>query len=224
MLRNFSVADKNDIDSSSIDQTSLIGGGGVILKVKDQGITTGKIADSTVSTNDINTQAVTTSKLQNLSIETIKIANSAVVNDRILDNACNASKITALNEQMSLNTGSTLYAPTGSYIDIPDSFITVTTVGRPVFLSIISRHDTYSLGGGLRQVNPGEYVYVAIVRNSTIVANLKMQVDPGGSSWNFEYLTNTIDQAPTGTHTYKLQFKSNVNNYLPMISLVAYEL
>ena len=87
------------VDDQSIEVDLLEG----VLKVKDGGITTNKIAngaitadvlgDNAIGSSKIADGAVTTEKLVNSAVTSTKIASSAVTEAKIADNAVTASKI-----------------------------------------------------------------------------------------------------------------------------------
>lgn len=95
-------------------------------KIADLAVTTGKIADSAVTTAKINDSAVTTAKINDLAVTTAKIADGAVT----------YAKRGTLNYQLSSSSGSFSTSST-SYTAITNLTASITTNGRPVFVSMV---------------------------------------------------------------------------------------
>jgi hypothetical protein len=74
------IADIDNIDQDAIDQTTLVGGNGVVLAVKDLGVTAAKIANATITTTQISgTAGITNAQLAGgIDYSKLSISNSIV--------------------------------------------------------------------------------------------------------------------------------------------------
>lgn len=134
------IADKYNIDSGAIDQTTLQGGGGTVLAVKNSGITTTQIADLSVTTAKIADLNVTTAKIADLNVTTDKIAYNAITSDKILDGSVTKQKLSALSINQSSDCGNYVLVSTAE-TDISNLSATVGTSGRPVCLLVGPSND-----------------------------------------------------------------------------------
>lgn len=139
-------------------------------------------------------------------VTTAKILNGTIVNADISSSAAIArSKLESPNYILAASDSGSFSTTSTSYVDITNQSVTITTIGRPVLVTIVNGDVTV---GGSSTAAIG---WVKAVRDSTDLAerNLVSQgptspqiTVPGGAfTW--------IDTPSAGAHTYKLQAKAN---------------
>lgn len=73
--------------------------------------------------------------------------------------------------------------------------VTLTTTGKPVQITVT---------GDGENASPGSWIKLAIYRGGLKVGNI-IHLESSSGSENVPYAINLIDEAPTGTHTYRLK-------------------
>lgn len=253
-----SITDANILSAAAISAAKIsasIAGDGItrnsgtgVLAVNPDGTTLEinsdavRIKDLGVSTAKIDSLAVTAAKLAADSVTTAKILDSNVTTAKINDGAVTPAKKAALGQQVS-SSGSTSTAST-SFIDATNLTVTITTTGRPVFLSVqgdgtanaMAIYPVFTTTGGSIQGS----MDLKFVRDSTtvgvytvggIVLDFKdgdnEEVTTQGDSYVITGKSIThIDVVSAGTYVYKVQLKMSVGSSanLNNAKLVAFEL
>jgi hypothetical protein len=107
------------------------------LRVKDGGITGAKLNANTVDNVTLE-KTGTTLNIKNDGVTTTKIANGAITTTKIANGAITAEKKAALGQQISASSGLFSVSDSNTfYADVPNLSVTITTSGRPVFIGLI---------------------------------------------------------------------------------------
>lgn len=184
-------------------------------------INTVDIADSQITALKLSTDAVETLKIKDLNVTTSKLADGAVTN----------VKKAAVGQQISASCGD--YTTTSTIpLDVTNLSVSLTTVGRPVFVGLISDGSFNNSEIVTRNSVTGNQSasYFLIYRGATQIAKLPLSTVtltsladariPVSALW-------TIDTPTAGTYTYKISVYSGNSNYDTMVrfaKLIAYEL
>ena len=191
-------------------------------KLNSDNIQTGGIATANYAAASVDAAAIASS-----AVTTAKINDSAVTTAKINDAAVTQAKRAALGQQISsaidFNTTST------SYVDVTNATVTITTTGRPVYLSLNAgapATNTAWLAVTPHASNGGRMA-LKLVKDSTDVAEVEYQAgDAGGSTIKFGAPFVFIDTPSAGTYTYKLQLKeyNGGTAFVRNWKLIAFEL
>lgn len=138
------------------------------------------------------------------SVTTTQIADGTIANADISTSAAIAlSKLAPANYTLSSSTTGSFSTSSTSYVDITNATATITTIGRPVLITVVNGDFTVS-GSSVPAIG-----YVKAIRDSTDLDELNIvssgptspqMTIPGGSLlW--------VDTPSAGTYTYKLQGK-----------------
>ena len=206
----FNTTKINDdvIQTSGIDAaTKLIDATITTVKIADLAITGAKLADNAVTTAKIAATTVTSDNLATSSIVAAKIAATSLTSANFADLSVIAAKKDALGQQVGSSTGA--FAAFGNTEeDVTNATVTITTVGRPVFIgfmptaAIIASLQSSTSGGN--DVNAIWRIY----RDSTAVSKVTAfsnilagaALCPRVRHPHLWY----IDQPAAGTYTYKI--------------------
>lgn len=196
--------------AGSIDTAEIADGAVTTPKIADLNVTTaklaadavtsGKILDGTIVAADLATDAVSTIKIQDDAVTEAKIADGAVTADKIADGAIGAAQMAALNYGES--SGSGLYSTgSGSYTDVTNLSVTITTTGRPVIMQLFSAATGDVLAG---RVAATTSFFTRFVEDGTSIA----QIYWPGTTTSVPCSGFAYFRAPSaGSHTYKFQVK-----------------
>lgn len=176
-----------------------------------------------IVTGGITDLAVTTAKLANASVSTAKIIDASVTKAKLA---------TTIGQQVSsVSTG--LAITSTSAVDVTNLTITITTTGRPVFISIapvvtvLFSAPAISLSSGS---DAGAQGNISILRGATNIANSVISFNHSGVSGSSLGIPPNIvqlDAVAAGTYTYKVQaFVDNAAHSLTFTDcvLIAFEL
>ena len=166
------------------------------------GITTSMIADINVTTAKIADLNVTTAKIADLNVTTAKIANGAIT----------ASKKAALN--ISTSSSSSNGTWTGGWTDIPNLSVTITTNGRPVFISIMSDGSGNESTFGTTMNTDSA---IRFVRGGSTISLFKLGNTSSGSyPYDMTYFPQLlyIETPAAGTYTYTAQMYAQYGAYI----------
>lgn len=169
------------------------------------------------------------------SVSTAKLADGAVTTVKIADGNVTQAKRVALGQQISSFVSNTFVGAT--FTDAGLS-VSITTTGRPVFLSLRAKDATfYDIGSfiGIEDLDTsGGYVegFIKFVRGSTDVAIHGMQSWADGVSFNEKLRVpptsfTHIDTPAAGTYTYKIQVRAGTAGDMVSVrdvALIAFEL
>lgn len=165
-------------------------------------IPSSNIADNAVTTSKISDNQVTTSKLVDSSITSVKIANASVTR----------AKQAALGQQISAAVPSNWATTSGTFVDVPNLFVSITTSGRPVWVGLV--WDTSSANSGIIQASnttTSAISVFSIVRGSAEVSRQDLGMQNVGGTSALQRLPCgvlwTVDTPVAGTYTYKIQSK-----------------
>lgn len=148
------------------------------------------------------------------------------------DGGITPEKLSALGEQISSSSG-VFGTTSGSYVDVTNLTVTITTTGRPVALALIP-DGTTNLSTMQLAINAGSQTSMIaeskILRDASSIAFHTMRMDGASASLIMGVppgAFNYVDVVAAGTYVYKVQTRvtttaTTVNfNY---IKLIAYEL
>lgn len=194
------------IGNPTLDNVTIEDSGG--LRVKDAGITVAKLG----------TDAVETAKIKDLNVTTSKLAANAVTQ----------AKRAALGQQVSSSSAGFATTTSGSYVDVTNLTVTITTTGRPVQLSVIPDGTANTCAvykdNSISSLND---MTVKMVRDSTDIGIWEFMIGSTISHYQPCSVINMIDVVGAGTYVYKLQIRSSTASVAMGIKralLVAYEL
>lgn len=197
------------VDGSTIEISSDA------LRLKDAGITGAKLGVTAADASSLEV-ASGSMRIKDSGVTTAKINDSAVTTAKIADGNVTDIKRAALNIQTSSGSG-TFTTTSTSYVDVTNLSVTITTVGRPVFIAVVPATDGDAVG-----VTPsfGSTCFVEFNKaNSSLVRQYLLS---SGGIMSSPY----IDAAAAGTHTYKVRVRTLAANQCNAINLklIAYEL
>ena len=196
------VEDVMDVDGATLEVTTNS------LQIKNGGVTGAKIASQTITGSNIALATID---------NTMLTASAGILK----------SQLVSLGQQISSSSGTWRWGATGggagTWKDVTNLSVTITTTGRPVFIALIPD------GAGQAYINGGNNSFFAFTRGGTQIANYGPFVLSGGSvvAYLFSPSYVFIDPVAAGTYTYKFQGTINPNTidlYVYNYKLVAYEL
>lgn len=183
-----------------------------VLSVSSSGVLATGVA-GTVDANDLATNAVTTSKILDLNVTTGKLADDAVETVKIKDLNVTTGKladgaVTQVKRTANIVTSAagglvsyTFPSAPGAQVTVTNLSVTITTVGKPVRLSIIS--DGSGNASFTRNTSASGSFNIYFYRGVTQIAryqhNLPQNVTMPTSAYNM------IDTPAAGTYTYTVQ-------------------
>lgn len=191
------------------------------IKVANGGITQTQMANDSVGTNQIIDLNVTANKL----------ATDSVTTSKIVDGNVTRVKLGPLGQQVSSSCGNFTVTPKGSWVDVTNLTITITTTGKPVFLMMQSdgsggqstiRVDTAAGGTPLGRVR--------FLRDGAEICQQLMGSTSTGEAISSQYAANIsfVDAPAAGTYTYKVQAQiyngAGFAMYVNLAKLIGYEL
>ena len=234
---------KNDVETwantTKLDATNFQDGAVTETKIGTNAVTTIKIAASAVTTGKIADNAITGAKLatdivDDASIEIatniVQIKDEGVTTAKLADAGVTLGKRAALGQTLSSASGA--YTNTGAVSDVTNLTTgTKTVTGRPVFVGIQSDGTSVAYIGLNDSGNAISVVEFLLLRDSTTIAHLDLQVTVGnGTSATLRIPPGCIWHIDTGAtagdHTWKLQALNltATNVSVNDCQLVAYEI
>lgn len=198
----------SDITSSSVAQAA---GNGLV--VATDGTLAVNVDSTTITISSDQLQVAAAGIADDSTIE----ANSNVL--RVKNGGITRAKQAALGQQVSSSCGS-FTTSSGSYGDVTNLSVSITTSGRPVFLALISASGSAASRIG---TNGSTGNYIKFVRDSTDVAEFWCL---SASVTRMVPSLLHVDTPAAGTYAYKVQAKAAVADTLTMteLKLIAFEL
>lgn len=194
---------------------------------KGKQIVTGGITDLAVTSAKLASDAVTTAKIADSNVTTAKILDANVTTAKIADLAVTAAKHAALGQQISTLDCGTFQTQSLTPVDVTNLTVTITTLGRPVLISLTGG----SIGGSRASGTTSVFSYFTIVRDATTVATfpfIKTELTSGAAIYQMpSSVISYVDAVSAGTYTYKLQAYSDDGITFADIrtaKLIAYEI
>lgn len=190
----------------------------------------GSLSTGGIDSASLAANSVTTAKIADLNVTTGKLANDAVTTAKILDANVTRAKLEAVGQQISSSSGS-FSTSAGSLVDVTNLSVTITTIGRPVKVMIIS--DGSVTGSNISGSNSSDLNVVfglKILRDATRIAEFGYAAAGVSDFGIFTYKTppsfSILDVPSAGTYTYKVQAQASSPNtaFVTNCKLVAYEL
>lgn len=204
------------INDDNIQTNGLVGS-----NIATNSITAAKLASNSIATTNLQDDSVTNPKLATTAITTVKLKDSNIIR----------SKLEALGQQES-NFSTTV--PSGSGSQVTLGSVTITTTGRPVFLTVPALSYTSST----LDVGPNGYTYGTSVTSSGATTNMNFTLyifrgvtqiytatirrntaDPNSASTSERKITipsgsvQMIDSPTSGTYTYTLKMALSTTTY-----------
>lgn len=159
------------------------------------------VDDSTIEING------DTLRVKDDGIVTAKIDDLAVTTQKINDGAITQAKRAALGHQISSSSGDVSITAT-SLTDVTNMSVSITTTGRPVFITLIADGST-STPASMFGADPGSSTTAtalfAFVRGSTQLTAIGVIGDSVNSTRIPPGALSHVDVPSAGTYTYKLQ-------------------
>jgi hypothetical protein len=229
-LNTTKITDDNIQDNGITASTKLVDVSVSTEKLAASSVTTSKILDANVTTAKIADANVTTVKIADANVTTAKIADANVTTAKIADGAITPAKRAALGQQISASSGS-FSTSTGSYVDVTNLSVSITTTGRPVFICLIGDGNGALLsviGVETPTTVTNMSAQFKISRDSTNIYETFLKMQSASSSDPILFAPPgaimTIDIPAAGTYTYKLSAKGANTAYCQYCKLVAFEL
>ena len=168
-----------------------------------------QVDDTTV---EYNTNKI---RIKDLGVTESKLASNSVTTSKILNGNVTRIKLGPLGQQISSSSGNFSLSPLGSWVDVTNLTVTITTNGNPVFLSI--QADGSSSGSQLAVVN--SVVDIRILRGASVVFLNRFGSGTGDTVY-YPVSINYLDTPSAGTYTYKVQ--ANMSNLAGNAASVRY--
>lgn len=164
------------------------------------------------------------------SVAAAKIADSAVATAKLADGAVTQVKRAALGQQVSSSCG-VFSTTSGTFVDVTNLSVTITTTGRPVYVGLQSDGTAGgSLNGG-HNAGASGIAGFEILRGATIITGVAVGIVAAGDASVYLSVPHStlhvIDVPVAGTYTYKVQAKTITAGGFAGVEngkLVAYEL
>jgi hypothetical protein len=221
ILDDFSASIVTFLTTTKLADDNIQAGGISSTNLASSCVTAVKIAASAIETAKINDLAVTTGKINDLAVTTGKIAANAVTR----------AKLESVGQQVSSSSAAFSTSST-SYTDVTNLTVTITTTGRPVFLSLVSGDAGTSpayIGGSTTGVAGVVDLFIKFLRDATTISEIQCRAPTNsliGVGFPCGGFTH-IDVPSSGTYTYKVQTKAqspSVDVTVQRVKLIAYEL
>lgn len=148
------------------------------------------------TSGNLSNNLVTDNTTIEISSNALRIKDDGVTTAKILDANVTRPKLVAVGQQTSGTSNFT--TASASYVDMTSAAITITTTGRPVFITVISGDDT-----GAGYITQNSAWNIRLVRDSTAL----QAIGGPNTSSGFAPLSacTFLDVPAAGTYTYKLQ-------------------
>lgn len=169
-------------------------------------------------------------QVANAGITQTQLANNSVGTNQIINANVTRVKLGPLGQQVSASSGVFAVSPKGSWVDIPNLTITITTNGRPVVLCLnpdgTGNPSSLQIGTG---AGGGASGLIRFLRDGNEVSQQKIGASIASSNVTYPSTTvSCIDVPAAGTHTYKVQAQIyNGAGYtfdVNLVILIGYEL
>lgn len=226
------------VDDSTIEIDSDI------LRVKDLGITSAKLAATAVTAGKIAASAVTTTEildatiaqadLSSNSVTSAKIVNGTIVGADFADDSITSAKIqdgtltradhadrsssataTLGNVAISSGSGDVIYNSSDPDDDIPNNSVSLTTGGSPVIVQLVPIASTSTQGVLIATSGTCEYTFS---RGATVIGRTTIVNRSPPAAFT------VMDHPAAGTYTYKASYVTSCDGRIFNVRLLAYEL
>jgi len=184
---------------------------------------------ATLNESDLDNIKVGTETFLNTTKMGADNINTGVITGiQLLGGAITRAKLEAVGQQVSSST-STFTTTSTTYTDITNATVTITTIGRPVFI-VLQADDTTSegsIGGACTAATKIAEVKLNLVRSFELEYTAK---DSAGGINSFDFGGSQcfhIDEVAAGTYTYKMEMKtvaSDCTGSATNLKLLAYEM
>lgn len=180
----------------------------------------------TISAAGLGTDSVETAKIKNLNVTAAKLAADAVETAKIKDLAVTRAKITGATPVIGADTVSSNYTTNASYQDVAGLSVSITTTGKPVYLSLVPSSTGVGAIEIVNGVGPLTFAKYRFVRAATNLRESYL----GGAAVQTVVINpasiTLLDHPVAGTYTYKLQVlvEANTSVAFTACSLNAYEM
>lgn len=180
----------------------------------------GTISSTQIVTADITLLNITTALLAAGSVTLAKMATDSVGTSQIVDGAVTDAKRAALNENVSSSSGSFSTTST-SFQSVTNLSRVITTVGRPVFIGLISDNNGGNAALGARQNNTDiTGMLMRFTRDGTEISRMTLEMQAQAGSGTTDPITRVpvssawmIDSdtiGVPGTYTYQFQIRASL--------------
>lgn len=166
----------------------------------------------TIASNTIKVanSGITQTQLANDSVGNAQLQDNSVSTNEIVDASVTRPKLVAVGQQESTSSGAAYsVTPKGSWVDITNLSVTITTTGRPVFICIQpdgTANDSFiatAAPAGAANI-PGK---LRFLRGASLVSQISFGTLTTGNSSSSYFAPSfyTLDAPAAGTYTYKVQ-------------------
>lgn len=159
----------------------------------------------------------------------LDIPAGALDGAKLTDATFEKQAIEALGQQTSSSTGS-FSTTSGTYVDVTNASVTLTTGGRPVMIMVVTdgTANVTDIGSGQTIGGSSTRNFVKLVRDVTdLSVDLYGHPEDGTAGWGTMY--RHIDSPSAGTYTYKLQVRAASGGatdsaLMSFVKLIAFEI
>lgn len=221
-----------NIEDLAVTTAKLAANAVTTAKITDLNVTTAKINDAAVTNAKLGLLAVGSGNIANGAVGATQLASDAVTTVKIADANVTKAKLVAVGQQVSSSSGA-FTGTSASYADVTNLSVTITTSGRPVFLTLV--HDGSGVSNtsylGIQDTDASGTANFQILRDATTVSTHAVLSQAGSGAVVNGIPVGSVshlDVVAAGTYTYKVQYRSqsgaNGTVIVHHAKLVAFEL
>jgi hypothetical protein len=127
-----------------------------------------------------------------------------------MDSSGNLSFITPVPIQVSASSG-TFATTSTSFVSVTNLSVSITSIGKPVMISIVPDGTASAGAGGYLETNAGDIMNLIIQRNGTTIYSTNVG---GQAQMVVPAMITFPDRVGAGTYTYTVQVRSQAGNFV----------